>query len=113
MTTGKGHEHALEFARIFSPLQREREQAQPGHPALCALLKAFNGRRGERKRERLLEKGAGFLKRKAQFGSVEFVQIVMGAQASQGQGWIAARQYYQAQHHRQVIDEIQHCVMNL
>src|SRR5947209_2859476 len=73
VAAAKGHEHALKLSRVFAPLQSEREQAQPGHPTLCACLKVCNRLSRERKWERLPEKGLGLSQRKAQVSSMQFV----------------------------------------
>src|SRR5215471_13027060 len=51
VTASKGHEHVLEITWIVSPLQGESQQAQPGHPALCASFDARDRLTRERERE--------------------------------------------------------------
>ena len=65
MTAGKGREKLLDLLRFLSPLQRQRHQPQPSHPAFGAGFQARRLPRRERERDSLLEESLGFCQGKA------------------------------------------------
>ena len=86
-------------------LKRQRDQPQPGDPALGTRLKLRKRLSRERQRQRLTQKSARFLGGEAQIVAGQFDQLILNAQARQRQRRFRAGHHDDVNVWRQMIEQ--------
>ena len=100
MTAG---ERGDEPGNVFTSFHCQRDQLQPGDPALGAGIQLRNLLGAQVDAEHLLKEAGGFLRREAQVVRADFDQLVAPAQAREREGRVFAAGDHQPHLRRKMI----------
>ncbi len=113
MTAAESGKHLLDLLALAFPLQSQRQEAKASRPAFEMSLQRLELIFRERKRQRLVQEGGHFLRRKAQIGGAPLLKVATGTPASQRQSGFGAGRHDQVQRGWKMIDEICQRFMDL
>src|SRR5260370_34069577 len=97
MTAAESGKHLLDLLALAFPLQSQRQEAKASRPAFEMSLQRLELIFRERKRQRLVQEGGHFLRRKAQIGGAPLLKVATSTPASQRQSGFGAGQHHQVQ----------------
>ena len=83
MAAAESGQHLLDLLPLAFPLESKRQEAQASRPAFETSFERLELIFRERKRQRLVQEGGAFLRRKAQIGGVNLLKVATGAPAAE------------------------------